>query len=390
MENRRWLLTDVEQDVSVEALELGADELNRAGTRPITLRKRTLRGGLRDGVEVVEVNNGRCRFVVVPSRGMGIWRAWLDDVPFGWKAPVHGPIHPRNVPLLAPDGLGWLQGFDELLCRCGLENNGAPVFDDAGRLQFPLHGRIANTPAHRLEVTWDEAAAEIAITGVVDEARLFHSKLRLTSTLRTRAGEAGFRIQDEVTNLSATDAEAELLYHVNFGPPLLEAGARVVLPVERLVPYGLRAAEGIDDWDRYAPPTPGFAEQVYLCRLATTSAGDTQAMLVNSAATSAARLRFNHEQLPTFTLWKSTESESDGYVTGLEPGISFPNPRPFESEHGRTARLEPGASRTASLAIDFLNDAEQVAEAQAEIAKLQSRVTPRIETAPAADWTPDG
>ena len=56
-------------------------------------------------------------------------------------------------------------------------------------------------------------------------------------------------------------------------------------------------------------------------------------------------LAFNHRQLPYFTLWKSQRLPGDGYVTGLEPGINFPNVKSFERQQGRVARLEPGESR---------------------------------------------
>ena len=32
-----------------------------------------------------------------------------------------------------PGGLGWLEGFDELFVRCGLDSNGPPLFDAQGR-----------------------------------------------------------------------------------------------------------------------------------------------------------------------------------------------------------------------------------------------------------------
>ena len=86
--------------------------------------------------------------------------------------------------------------------RCGLLSNGAPQFDSHGTLQYPLHGRIANLPAHRVVVEADAESGELAVTGVVDECRFHFHKLRLTSTLRTRPGEPGVRIIDEVTNLS--------------------------------------------------------------------------------------------------------------------------------------------------------------------------------------------
>ena len=120
---------------------------------------------------MIEVRHGDFRFVVVPTRGMGIWRACLGDLRLGWKSPVRGPVHPAYVRLGHPDGLGWLDGFDELLVRCGLESNGAPEFQPDGRLRYGLHGKIANIPAHKVEVAIDGDSGRIAIRGTVDEAR---------------------------------------------------------------------------------------------------------------------------------------------------------------------------------------------------------------------------
>src|SRR5207244_7714578 len=104
-----------------------------------------------DGVRVVEIDNGAMCIDLLPTRGMGIWRVRREhpspsrggESVLGWHAPSREPVHPAFVPLMEPAGLGWLDGFNELLCRCGLESNGPPEFDDAGRLVRPLHGRIA-------------------------------------------------------------------------------------------------------------------------------------------------------------------------------------------------------------------------------------------------------
>ena len=90
-----------------------------------------------------------------------------------------------------PTGIGWLDGFDELLVRCGLESNGAPEFQPDGRLRYGLHGKIANIPAHKVEVAIDGDAGRIAIRGTVDEARLFGSKLRLETSIETEVGRPG-------------------------------------------------------------------------------------------------------------------------------------------------------------------------------------------------------
>ena len=119
-----------------------------------SIRKRTLHGGLRDGVDVVEVHNGALSFTVLPTRGMGLWRGDYHGLPLGWRSPVSGPVHPKHVQLADRGGLGWLAGFDEWLCRCGLSSNGPPGQDGGGGLaQLTLHGRIANQPAEAVEVS---------------------------------------------------------------------------------------------------------------------------------------------------------------------------------------------------------------------------------------------
>lgn len=384
---KTWTLLDVEQDIYRDTLSLGASELIGAAAG-MRVRKRRLRGGRRDGVDIVEIDNGKFTVSVLPTRGMGLWRASLGDLQLGWRSPALGPVHPQYVDLSEPRGLGWLGGFDELLCRCGLESNGGPVHDKQGQLLYPLHGKIANAPAHRVTLSVDTDSGELTLVGVVDEARLYHSKLRLTSTIRTRPGEPGVRITDEVQNLSAEPGEMELVYHVNFGPPLLDAGAKVVAPIKLLAPMTPRAAEGIETWDTYGAEEAGFTEQVYLFELAADAQGETRTLLRNAHGNFGASLAFNVRELPCFTVWKSTQMAADGYVTGLEPGVNYPNQRPFEAEQGRVVQLAGGEQRTFQLALEAHPDAASVAQAEQSIAALQQGSQPKVHDRPAKPWSP--
>jgi galactose mutarotase-like enzyme len=380
---KTWTITDRDHDIALEALELGANDLP-SGCR---LRKRTLRGGRSEGVDVIEISNGRLDVAILPTRGMGLWRASLGDLRLGWRSPVRGPVNPAFVNLWEPSGLGWLSGFDELLCRCGLESNGGPVHDEAGRLIYPLHGKVANLPAHHVHFAVDRQSGELMVEGVVDEARLYGQKLRLTSTVRARQGEPALSITDVVRNLSAEPAELQLLYHVNFGEPLLEPGARVVAPLRTLVPQTARAAEGIAHWDTYADGQPGFEEQVYFLDLLADGDGATEALLRNAHGNHGVSLRFNKRQLPYFTVWKSTQAAADGYVTGLEPAINLPNTRDFEASQGRVARLAPGEARTFELRIEAHADAEGVHLAEQRIARLQGGRPSKIFDTPQVGWS---
>jgi galactose mutarotase-like enzyme len=352
-----------------------------------SVKRRMLRGGAREGVDTVEIDNGKFRFVVVPTRGMGLWKGWLGKTEIGWQSPVKGPVHPTFVPTSEPSGLGWLEGFDEMMVRCGLESNGAPDVGSNGVAKYPLHGRIANRPAHHVELSTDADSGDIRLTGVVDETRFLFQKLRLKASYHTKVGQSGLRIVDEVTNLSGNPAELQLLYHVNFGPPILDPGARVVAPVKAIVPRDARAAEGISAWDSYPNEQAGFSEQVYFFELAAGSDDMTQVLLKNAHSNMGVSLRYSKKQLPYFTLWKNTPMAADGYVTGLEPGTNFPNPRSFEAEQGRVVKLKPGETVKFEVTLEVLADAAAVSAAEQAVAKIAGGKKPEVFATPKAGWT---
>ena len=367
------------------------DQHEAPGMGKFEVIKRTYSGGLSDGVVAVEIDNGKLKFAVLPTRGMGIWRAQLQTAngleTIGWKSPVRGPVHPAFVDLGEPSGLGWLDGFDELLARCGLESNGAPDFDaKTGRLTHPLHGRIANKPAHDVELSIDTDKGEISLRGIVEETRFHFLKLRMTSTITTKLGSSSLTIRDEIENFSASPTTMQMLYHVNFGLPLLDGGSRIVVPAKTVVPRNAHAASGIGSWDSYAAPQPGYEEMVYFFDLHAAEDGQTRTLLKNAHSTRGASLVFNKKQLPCFTVWKNTSGEPDGYVTGLEPGTNFPNPRTFETEKKRVVKLGPGQKQTFDLTMEFHGSPEEVAAAEGAVTKIAAGRRPQVMDKPLPEW----
>jgi hypothetical protein len=387
---KTWKLIDQASGLPSEPhLEIRERDLPGLGKAGVI--KRTWAGGLADGVTSVEINNGKLQIDVLPTRGMGIWRVLpLGDGEvntIGWQSPVRGPVHPAFVDLGEPSGLGWLDGFDEMLVRCGLESNGAPDFDDTTqRLKYPLHGRIANRPAYEVDLKIDTDKQEITLRGVVEETRFHFLKLRMTSTLTTKFGSSSFSIRDEIENFSASPTTMQMLYHINFGLPLLDAGSRVVAPVKAIVPRTPRAASGIKSWDSYSAPEPGYEEMVYFFELNAAEDGTSRAMLKNAHSTRGVSLVFNKQQLPYFTLWKNTTGAPDGYVTGLEPGTNFPNPRSFETIKDRVVKLAGGQKQVFDLTMDILGSAQEVSAAEAAVAKIQAGRQPKIFDQPQPDW----
>lgn len=387
------VLTDVANQVYHDHFELTGTNSPLAGSTNWAVRQRRMKGGLSDGVDVVELDNGALRMEVLPTRGMGLWRGSFQGIPIGWDSPVKLPVNPAFVNQTERGGLGWLAGFNELLCRCGLSFMGPPGrdadFKDHPILgELTLHGKIANLPAHRVEVTTDSVTGKLAVTGVVDECSMFGPSLRLTSTIETKVGSNSLTIVDEVTNLSAKPAEFQLLYHTNIGRPFLEENGRFLAAINEMSPRDPRAAEGIDSFDKYEAPDAGYAEQAYLFRLIGDAKRQTVTLLRNAAGDRGLSLRFSLIDFPCFTLWKNTGAEADGYVTGLEPGTNFPNLRSFERAQGRVTTLAPGASRRVSLEMAIHADKNAVSAVASEISQLQETSTVKFNRQPQASFSP--
>lgn len=378
---KQVILTDTDSGEGISTGRVDASSgLTLSGSEHWSVSRRTLVGGPSEGVDVVELNNGELSISILPTRGMGLWRGEYHGIPVGWNSPVARPVHPSLVNLGARGGLGWLGGFNELMCRCGLSFNGPPgvdrIIDEQGNVsesELTLHGRIANIPAHHVSVEIsDEGPGTLRVIGVVEETMMFAPALRLTSTVSTEAGSNGITVTDAITNIGGQPTELQMLYHANFGRPFLGEGSRLVAPIAEVAPRDAHSAKGIGSFAEYSGPVPGLPEEAFFFKLMSDSNEQTLVLLKNADGDRGVALSFSTGQLPCFTLWKNTQAEADGYVTGLEPGTNFPNLKTFEREQGRVITLQPGESYGTSFGLHVHDTTEGVAETEGHIRALQA------------------
>ncbi len=375
----RYVLIDAEKSVNAETFELSRQDLPETGETPWSVSMRTLHGGKQEGVQLITLDNGTMTIVVVPTRGMSLYEVKCGDVRLGWDSPVKEHVHPQYIHLDARGGLGWLDGFNEWMVRCGLEFAGHPGTDefitntgDTGTMDLTLHGKIGNIPASRVELLIDKAPPHrIRLRGVVHERLFFGPKLELTAELSTVPGSAELRLHDAVTNRGGGDQEFQLIYHTNFGTGLLEEGAGLVVPAREVAPMNAHAAKSILGWTHYAAPTPGFIEEVYLVHPFADERNRTGTLLKNRGGSRGVTLNWSVEELPYLTIWKNTTSEADGYVTGLEPATGFPYNRKVERAAGRLPVLKAGATREFTLDFSVHRTADEVARSERALQALQ-------------------
>src|SRR5262249_12441487 len=152
-----------------------------------------LHGGKQEGVDLITVDNGKLTFTVIPTRGMSILEVKLGDVRLGWDSPVREVVHPGLVNLQSRGGLGWLEGFNEWMVRCGSEFAGHPAKEkcinkvgEEAEMDLTLHGKIGNIPASEVEVVIDrDVPHRLRVRGRVDERMFYGPKLELWTEIST-------------------------------------------------------------------------------------------------------------------------------------------------------------------------------------------------------------
>jgi hypothetical protein len=260
------VLVSAEQNIRVDEWSVSSNDLPLSTEAPWSIEKLTLHGGKQEGVDIVVIDAGGLTITVVPTRGMSILDVRSGNIRLGWKSPVQEVVHPRLINLQSRGGLGWLEGFNEWMVRCGLEFAGHPGPDtfvnntgETATMELTLHGKIGNIPASEVEVVVDPDPPHwIRVRGTVYERMFYGPKLKLETEISVRPGGHAFRISDTITNLGAFEQEFQLIYHGNYGPPFLEQGSMLIAPLRKVAPMNAHAAQTVGNYSVYRGPTPGF------------------------------------------------------------------------------------------------------------------------------------
>jgi Domain of unknown function (DUF4432) len=381
------ILTSAKSAIHIDSWVLNQQEFPLPTAAIWGVKKYTLHGGKQEGVDVIEVDNGNLRFVVIPTRGMSVYKVESGDVRLGWDSPVKEVVHPKFINLESRGGLGWLEGFNEWMVRCGIEWTGHPGRDrfrnqvgEEVEMDLTLHGRIGNLPASEVEVVIEAGPRpRIHVRGLVEE-RMFHGpNLSLWAGISTELGSNSIRFDDAVTNQGACDQEFQILYHTNFGPPLLGGGARFSGAIGRVSSFNAHSTAGLKYYDDFTGPKAGFVEQAYCLHPLAGSDGRTELMLQNAKSDRGVSMAFPTAQLPFVTLWKNLASASEGYVTGIEPGTGFPYMRQHEREAGRVPKLAPEETRHFTIDVAIHADRDSVMATEQRIQALQGKVKAKLD-----------
>ena len=292
------------------------------------------------GSRIAWVNTGSgLRFKVAIDRGLDIVDAFYGPYSLAWLSHVGLSAPRRDI----GEGLHWLSNFSGgLVTTCGLSHVGGPEEGHG------LHGKYSNLPAELESVIQPclcDDQPTMKITATIKEGSLFGPNLKLKRTITAFAGQSKIQINDRVCNAGNTDAPLMLLYHCNFGWPLVDEGCELFYDGDVKSRGGDGDNDIFNDSNDYkkccAPQEKhnGFGEACGFITPKTGSDGLCTAGIKNPKLGITAQLKFKNTQLPCLTNWQHWGHGE--YITGIEPGTNFPIGQKAAREQDRLTILKP-------------------------------------------------
>jgi len=312
-----------------------------AGTRHCVLTN----GGA-GGVRAIDVSTGAgLAYTILPDRGLDISSASFKGVNFAYLSPQE-ELSPAYFNYR---GAEWLRTFfGGLLTTCGPVNFGPPC--DDGGTHYGLHGRFNVTHATNVNDETDVAEGIIKVTGRIANFVLFGEKLEIRRTISSNVGENSIKITDAVVNRGDEATPNMMLYHINFGYPLLDENVKIFVDSESCCGYDDYSQQYIGEIGRFGPPNPANNEKNYFHIMKQGVRG--KAGIRNEALGFGVEIGFDTSALPFMTQWKAERARD--YVLALEPANAPCKSITDVRKDGKLPMLAPGGEKVNEVEIAII------------------------------------
>jgi hypothetical protein len=312
--------------------------------------------GLARGSRIAWFNTGSgLRFKVLMDRCLDIADAFYNRYSLVWLS-HSGNSFPRSD---ANRDLIWLESFvGGLLTTCGLTHIGPP--ESEGSRQRGLHGRISNIPAEIISIIQpepDQGKMEMSMTAKMIETSVFGPSLQLTRTISCILDKPVITIHDRVKNLGNQDVPHMILYHCNFGFPLVDQGTELVCKGDwksRGLPLD-DARFGKSNYKRCPNPLTehnGLGEAGAFINPQSDKKGKCLAGLYNPKLKIGISLKFLKSQLPCLSNWQHWGKRE--YVTAFSPATNYPVGQAAARKQKTLGYIRPGETMDYNLEFEVL------------------------------------
>lgn len=317
-----------------------------AGTRSYELNS-----GKAKGVGAVDIRTGAgLEYTILPSRGMDIaWASFREySIAYMSKTGVVAPEY-----FVENGARGFLDNFFAgLLTTGGLTHFGSPCTDDGEALG--LHGLSSNLPSEDVSILneWDGDDYIMKVRGRVRQSSTGGAHIVRTREISSKLGENKLLITDTIENEGFQQQPFMLLYHVNFGFPVVSENTELIMPPAVTMPRTEEASKGIGSFKSFQAPTHNYSEQCFYHDITPNAEGWAYAGLFNpglGANGLGAYVKYKKSQLPNLVEWKQMGEQE--YVVGLEPGTWYCEGRAEARKRGELQYINPGEVKSFEVEI---------------------------------------
>lgn len=305
------------------------------------IRKMVFSDGKAKGISIINIHNATgLKFSLLPDNCLDIYDFNYRGVNFAFQS-KNGI---NRISRQTKDDF-YTQWFGGMLSTCGLSNVGESCDDDGFH---PIHGRIGCAPADFLSTSenWQNDACSLTVSGEMTDSRLYGRSLSLRRTISTELYSKSVQLMDVITNNSNCDEEFMLLYHFNFGYPLLDSTSKFFSSSSTI--------QSLNDYSKnhedMCNPDEEPSHQLFLHTMHDDSA---YAGLYNHELKLGAYIKFETKNLPFLCEWKHLMSND--FVLALEPSNCHVLGRANERANGTLKVLPAGEMITMNLTIGVID-----------------------------------
>lgn len=321
------------------------------------MKRYALKEGRKDGVNATDLWNGSgLHMTILEDRASDISSLTFRGKSLCWMSGV-GISAPE---FMQKGDYEWEQNFGGgMMVTCGLTTAGLPSVD--GGEVLSLHGEISNTPSEEVNCRtyWDGDDYWLEYNAKTYQVhRIYGQNLCLTRQIRVKMGENIIRIRDVVENLGFKETPLMMIYHMNFGYPLLAEEAKLYLTHDQCFPTSPWAEESRNEIGVITPPDDEYKARAYNYTVTADKDGFAYASLLNDQIGLGATVKFSADSLNKFNLWKCLQKRK--YVVGLEPCNCRTWGREKARENNDLVFLQPLESKEFCVEIQIHDGMQEV------------------------------
>ncbi len=311
--------------------------------------------GYADGCRCIDVRTGSgFEYTVVCDRGMDISLASYRGV----NLPFLTENMEANPTFYDSQGSEWIKTFSGgLLTTCGPTHLG-PSCTDGGET-LGLHGRWSSLPGRQVCDMTDFDEGKIEIAGTLVDSSPFGHKLKIKRKIKSEFGQSFVIIEDSIKNEGSKPTPLNILYHINFGYPLLDETATVHVCSDSCCGYDDYSRQRMNEQGSVKSPCGENCEKNYLHTFSQ-SDGSVTVWIHNKNILDglAVYITFDCRSLPYLTQWVLEDIKD--YVLALEPASVPCESRNILREKGLLPFINSGEEVDFSVKIGVISGNENI------------------------------